>query len=45
MSLHLSEMSTLLEQKILKTYSKLNIDEIGPSFIDWGWHCSRLWIK
>ena len=29
MALHLSEMSTLLEQKILKSYSKLNIDEIG----------------
>ncbi len=29
MPLHLSEMSTLLEQKILKNYSKLNIDEIG----------------
>ena len=29
MALHLSEMSALLEQKILKNYSKLNIDEIG----------------
>jgi proton translocating ATP synthase F1 alpha subunit len=29
MALHLSEMSTLLEEKILKSYSKLNIDEIG----------------
>ena len=28
MALHLREMSTLLEQKILKSYSKLNINDI-----------------